>query len=104
MYDFYCKPQYKSQLCRKKLSGMFPEPPPSYDMAMAALYGQLEGAREHGETTREVCEGATASSHSADAAQPTPTNHLAATSGEAVQVLPVPTRIISSPSPPTQAA
>lgn len=82
---------------------MFPEPPPSYDMAMAALYGQLEGAREHGESTREVCEGATASSHSGDAAQPTPTNRLA-NSGEAVQVLPVPTRIASSSSPPTQAA
>lgn len=81
---------------------MFPEPPPSYDMAMAALYGQLEGAREHGETTREVCEGATAPSHSSDAAQPTPTNRLA-TSGEAVQVLPVPSHIISPSATPQDA-
>ncbi|KAK3874100.1 hypothetical protein Pcinc_020936 [Petrolisthes cinctipes] len=93
-------PQY-----RKKLSGMFPEPPPSYDMAMAALYGQLEGAREHGGTARDGCENATASSHSAAAAaQPTPTNHLANSGAEALQVLPVTTRITSSPSPPTQAA
>lgn len=28
-------PQY-----RKKVSGLFPEPPPSYDMAMAAFYAQ----------------------------------------------------------------
>ncbi|KAG0713215.1 Lysosomal-associated transmembrane protein 4A [Chionoecetes opilio] len=43
-------PQY-----RKKLSGLFPEPPPSYDMAMAAL-----GARQ--ESAGEACEGAAASS------------------------------------------
>lgn len=83
-------PQY-----RKKLSGMFPEPPPSYDMAMAALYGQLEAARNHGELAREVCEGATAASHSAFQLTP----NRPATSGEAVHVLPAPTHSTSTPQP-----
>lgn len=35
-------PQY-----RKKLSGMFPEPPPSYDMAMAALVAQQDHEHDY---------------------------------------------------------
>lgn len=45
-------PQY-----RKKLPGMFPEPPPSYDMAMAALVAQQESASE-------ACAGGAASTPS----------------------------------------
>ncbi|XP_076045516.1 uncharacterized protein LOC143027758 isoform X2 [Oratosquilla oratoria] len=44
-------PQY-----RKKLSGLFPEPPPSYDMAMAAYYAQA-GATLTDSSTLGACGG-----------------------------------------------
>lgn len=31
-----------TKICRKKGSSLFPEPPPSYDMAMAAYYAQQQ--------------------------------------------------------------
>ncbi|KAK8725550.1 hypothetical protein OTU49_010616, partial [Cherax quadricarinatus] len=45
-------PQY-----RKKLSGMFPEPPPSYDMAMAALVAQHDLEEDYVDSAGGVCSG-----------------------------------------------
>ncbi|XP_063609299.1 tetraspanning orphan receptor-like isoform X2 [Penaeus indicus] len=45
-------PQY-----RKKLSGMFPEPPPSYEMAMATLFAQQESGQDHLDSAEGACGG-----------------------------------------------
>ncbi|XP_042230327.1 lysosomal-associated transmembrane protein 4B-like isoform X1 [Homarus americanus] len=58
-------PQYSY---RKKLPGIFPEPPPSYDMAMAALFARQEQGQDHVDTAGGACEGSTVSSPSHDQA------------------------------------
>ncbi|XP_027237070.1 lysosomal-associated transmembrane protein 4B isoform X1 [Penaeus vannamei] len=80
-------PQY-----RKKLSGMFPEPPPSYEMAMATLFAQQESGQDHLDSAEGACGGAqvpTSSQSLTSQDQPSTAsavNHTPATSRSTVPV------------------
>lgn len=77
---------------RKKLSGMFPEPPPSYEMAMATLFAQQESGQDHLDSAEGACGGAqvpTSSQSLTSQDQPSTAsavNHTPATSRSTVPV------------------
>ncbi|XP_071526391.1 uncharacterized protein [Panulirus ornatus] len=83
-------PQY-----RKKLSGMFPEPPPSYDMAMAALFAH----QDHGETASGNGTDGTAvslTSHDQSSGTQEPPISINSNTNTAASVLTIPTTTFPS--------